>query len=371
MSCDTQVLAHVRALTPYQPGKPIDELQRELGVSHISKLASNENPLGCSHKVIEAFHEKIVELARYPDGAGFSLKQAIADHFNLSTDGIVLGNGSNDVLELIGRTFAGIGDEVIFSQYAFAVYAITAQAVGATSVVIPAKNYGHDLSAMAQAITDKTKLIYIANPNNPTGTCFGQAEWEGFMAQVPARVIVILDEAYTEYVSREDYPNGLTYLSQYPNLIVTRTFSKAYGLAGLRLGFSASSTDIAGFVNRVRQPFNVNSMAMIAGVAALQDQDFVQEAVELNRQGMRQWQEALTNLGLSWIPSQGNFLCVDMGQPAMAIFESLLREGVIVRPVGAYQLPNHLRISIGTEDENAHGIEALAKVLGKEGLMVA
>lgn len=365
MSCDAQVLSHVRALTPYQTGKPIDELQRELGLSHISKLASNENPLGCSSAVIEAFHENPVELARYPDGAGFALKQAIAQHFELSTDALVLGNGSNDVLELIGRTFSGLGDEVIISQHAFAVYAITTQAVGAVAVVVPAKDYGHDLLAMAKAITDKTKLIYIANPNNPTGTCFGQAEWDAFMAQVPERVLVVLDEAYTEYVSREDYPDGLKSLAQYPNLIVTRTFSKVYGLAGLRLGFSASSADVAGFINRVRQPFNVNSMAMLAGVAALQDQAFVQEAVEVNQQGMKQWQSALTRLGLSWIPSQGNFLCVDMGQPALPIFEALLRQGVIVRPVGAYQLPNHLRISIGTEDENAHGIEALTAVLGK------
>lgn len=363
MPYSAHVLDHVRALSPYQPGKPIDALQRELGLSHISKLASNENPLGCSPAVIEAFHQFPVELARYPDGAGFALKQAIAQHFALDSNGLVLGNGSNDVLELIGRTFAGVGDEIIFSQHAFAVYAITAQAVGAVGIAVPAKDYGHDLLAMAKAITEKTKLIYVANPNNPTGTCFGQSEWDQFMTQVPERVIVVLDEAYTEYVSREDYPNGLTALARYPNLMVTRTFSKVYGLAGLRLGFSASSAELAGFVNRLRQPFNVNSMAMLAGIAALSDQDFVQEAVVVNRIGMLQWQNALTALGLSWIPSQGNFLCVDMQQPALPIFEALLREGVIVRPVGVYQLPNHLRISIGTEAENAHGIEALTTVL--------
>ncbi len=365
MSCDVSVLAHISALQPYQPGKPIEELQRELGLTHISKLASNENPLGCSPAVIEAFHEHPVELARYPDGGGFALKQAIADHFSVSAEGIVLGNGSNDVLELVGRTFAGVGDEIIFSQHAFAVYAITAQVVGAVGVSVPAKDYGHDLQAMAQAITDKTKLIYIANPNNPTGTCFGQSEWDAFMAQVPSHVMVVLDEAYTEYVTREDYPNGLTALPLYPQLIVTRTFSKAYGLAGLRLGFAVSSVEIAKYINRVRQPFNVNSMALLAGVAALKDHEFVAQAVEVNRQGMVQWQSALTDLGLSWIPSQGNFLCVDIWQSALPIFEALLREGVIVRPVGAYQLPNHLRISIGTEAENAHGIEALTKVLGR------
>ncbi len=369
MSCDTHALPtalpFVQSLTPYQPGKPIDELQRELGLTHISKLASNENPLGCSPAVIEAFHASPVEMGRYPDGAGFALKQAIAQHFALDIQGLVLGNGSNDVLELIGRTFAGVGDEVIFSEHAFAVYAITAQAIGATGVSVAAKAYGHDLPAMAAAVTDKTKLIYIANPNNPTGTCFGQADWDGFMAQVPKQVVVVLDEAYTEYVTRADYPNGLSSLPKYPNLMVTRTFSKAYGLAGLRLGFAASNPELAGLVNRVRQPFNVNSMAMLAGIAALADQDFVVQAVELNQQGMTQWQTALSELGLSWIPSQGNFLCVDMGQPAMPVFNALLQEGVIVRPVVAYQLPNHLRISMGTEAENAHGIEALTRVLGR------
>lgn len=363
MSCDARVLTHICQLSPYQPGKPIEELQRELGLDRISKLASNENPLGCSSKVIESFHENPVEIARYPDGAGFSLKSAIAQHFSLDITGLVLGNGSNDVLELIGRTFAGVGDEIVFAQYGFAVYPITAQAVGATAVMVPAKDYGHDLPAMADAITPKTKLVYIANPNNPTGTCFGQAEWDAFMAKVPSSVLVVLDEAYTEYVSRDDYPDGLRELSKHPNLIVTRTFSKAYGLAGLRLGFAACQPALAGYINRVRQPFNVNSMAMQAGVAALADQAFVREAVALNQAGMQMWQAALVELGLSWIPSQGNFLCVDMGKPAMPIFEALLREGVIVRPVAGYGMPNHLRISIGTAEENAHGIEALQRVM--------
>ena len=363
MSCDLLVLNHIQKLSPYQTGKPIDELQREFGLTHISKLASNENPLGCSQAVIEAFHENPVELARYPDGAGFALKTAISSHFDLDTAGLVLGNGSNDVLELIGRTFAGVGDEVIFAQYGFAVYPITAQAIGATAVQVPAKDYGHDLMAMAAAVTSKTKLVYIANPNNPTGTCFGQAEWDAFMAAVPNSVMVVLDEAYTEYVSRDDYPDGLRELPKYPNLIVTRTFSKAYGLAGLRLGFAVATAEVAGYINRVRQPFNVNSMAMIAGIAALSDQDFVSEAVAVNKKGMTLWQQALSMLELSWIPSQGNFLCVDMKQEAMPIFNALLREGVIVRPVAGYGLPNHLRISIGTDDENMHGIEALTRVM--------
>jgi histidinol-phosphate aminotransferase len=331
----------------------------------VSKLASNENPLGCSFDVVKACQEILEDMARYPDGAGFALKQAISSHFSLDVSGLVLGNGSNDVLELIGRTFAGAGDEVIFSQYAFAVYAITTQAIGAVAVIVPAKDYAHDLAAMAAAITDKTKLIYLANPNNPTGTCFGQAEWDAFMAKVPKHVLVVLDEAYTEYVSQADYADGLRELAKYDNLIVTRTFSKAYGLAGFRLGFAACTPDVAGYINRVRQPFNVNSLAMVAGIAALADQDYVKESVAVNRKGMAIWQQALSLLGLTAIPSQGNFLCVDMGQPAQPLYEALLREGVIVRPVGAYGLPNHLRISIGTDEENMHGIEALTKVLNK------
>jgi len=365
MSCDALVLPAIRGLTPYQTGKPIDELQRELGLTRVSKLASNENPLGCSFDVVKACQAILEDMARYPDGAGFALKNAISGHFALDANGLVLGNGSNDVLELIGRTFAGAGDEVIFSQYAFAVYAITTQAIGATAVVVPAKDYAHDLAAMAAAISDKTKLIYLANPNNPTGTCFGQSEWDAFMAKVPKHVLVVLDEAYTEYVSQADYANGLRELAKYDNLIVTRTFSKAYGLAGFRLGFAACSAEIAGYINRVRQPFNVNSLAMVAGIAALADQEFVQESVAVNRKGMTIWQQALSLLGLEAIPSQGNFLCVDMGQPAQPLYEALLREGVIVRPVGAYGMPNHLRISIGTDEENMHGIEALTKVLGK------
>lgn len=365
MSCDAAVLSSIKQLVPYQPGKPIEELQRELGLTHITKLASNENPLGCSYHVMTACQAELKQMARYPDGAGFALKTALAQHYALDTECIVLGNGSNDVLELIGRTFAGTGDEVIFSQYAFAVYPITAQVVGATGVEVPAVNYGHDLTAMAAAITDNTKLIYIANPNNPTGTSFGQAEWDAFMASVPTRVVVVLDEAYTEYATRSDCVNGLVELAKYENLIVTRTFSKAYGLAGYRVGFSVSTKEISSYINRVRQPFNVNSLAMVAAIAALKDQDFVQETVAVNRKEMRVWCRALDALGLSWIPSEGNFLCVDMGRPAMPIFEALLREGVIVRPVVSYGMPNHLRISMGTDEENMHAITALTQVLAQ------
>jgi len=365
MSCDALVLSAIRGLTPYQTGKPIDELQRELGLTKISKLASNENPLGCSFDVVNACREQLETMARYPDGAGFALKHAISQHYSIDANGLVLGNGSNDVLELIGRTFAGAGDEVIFSQYGFAVYAITAQAIGATAVQVAAHHFAHDLSAIAAAVTDKTKLIFLANPNNPTGTCFGQVEWDAFMSQVPKRVMVVLDEAYTEYVTQADYADGLRELRKYHNLIVTRTFSKAYGLAGFRLGFAASTPEVAAYINRVRQPFNVNTLAMVAGIAALQDQEHVQESVAVNRKGMTIWQHALSSMALSWIPSQGNFLCVNMGQPAQPLYEALLKEGVIVRPLVAYGLANHLRISIGTDEENIHAIEALAKVLDK------
>lgn len=359
----------VRGLAPYQPGKPVDELQRELGLSRVVKLASNENPLGPSPKALAALQQALanpLELGRYPDGSGFRLKQAIAQRVGCATDAITLGNGSNDLLDIIARVFLGEGDEAIYSQYAFAVYPLSVQAVGATGICVNARDYGHDLPAMAQAITAKTKVIFLANPNNPTGTWFGEAEFHAFMAAVPAQVIVVLDEAYGEFVSDTSALNGLTQLQRYANVIVTRTLAKAYGLASLRVGYGVASAEISGLLNRVRQPFNVNSLALIAAEAAISDDAFVQQTRELNATGMTQWLAATQALGLASIPSRGNFLCVDMGSAAMPLFQALLREGVIVRPVGAYGLPNHLRISIGTKDENSFAISALARVLKQQ-----
>lgn len=366
MACDFIALAAqgVQKLTPYVPGKPVEELERELGISNIIKLASNENPLGPSPKALAAMESVKAELTRYPDGNGFKLKQALSNHLDVATDAITLGNGSNDVLEIIARAYLAPGDEAIYSQYAFAVYPISVQAVGAKAVVTPAINYGHDLPAMAAAVTDKTKLIFIANPNNPTGTWFGKSAWEAFMAQVPERVLVVLDEAYIEYVEDGDALNGLDYVKRYPNLIVSRTFSKAYGLAGLRVGYCVSHPQVANILNRVRQPFNVDSFALAAATAVLDDADYLQRSRDNNRHGMQQLVEGFRSLGLDYIPSAGNFITVHFGQDAAPLYQALLREGVIVRPVGNYGMPNSLRVSIGLPAENARFLDALKKVLG-------
>ncbi len=362
-----QARGGVRHLAPYQPGKPIEELQRELGLTRIVKLASNENPLGPSPKALAALQAALqaspAELGRYPDGNGFVLKDAIRRQFGWSLDRITLGNGSNDVLELVARAFLGEGDDALYAQHAFAVYPLAVQATGARGIEVPAKDYGHDLPAMAAAVTPATKVIFLANPNNPTGTWFAPSEFEAFMAAVPAQVVVVLDEAYGEFVTDPQALDGFAVLDRYPNLIVSRTLAKAYGLASLRVGYAVASAVITNILNRVRQPFNVNSLALVAAAAAIGDDEFVARSRDLNAAGKQQWLDGLQTLGLSAIPSRGNFLCVDMGQPAMPLFQALLREGVIVRPVANYGLPNHLRISIGLADENAFALAALARVL--------
>jgi histidinol-phosphate aminotransferase len=352
----------IQAIQPYIPGKPISELQRELGLTHISKLASNENPLGASPKVYAAVEKALKDIARYPDGNAFSLRKTLGEFVGRPMQQIAVGNGSNELLELVGRVFAGPGDEIVYSQYGFAVYPITAQIVGAKGVEVPAKDYGHDLMAMSAAITDNTKIVYVANPNNPTGTCFDRAEWEAFIASVPSHVLVVLDEAYLEYVDMPDYPNGLDYLADYPNLILSRTFSKAYGLASLRVGYMVANEEIISYINRVRAPFNVNHLAQVAAEAAILDQQFVQSSVELNRQGKQQIIEALADLGIEFIPSQGNFICVKFGEKATEINTKLLHHGVIVRPVGNYGLHDFLRVSIGSKSENQHFIDSIRQV---------
>ncbi|WP_305857283.1 histidinol-phosphate transaminase [Balneatrix alpica] len=365
MTCDFLARANsgVQALHPYVPGKPVDELERELGIRNIVKLASNENPLGPSPKVIEAIQAALPELTRYPDGNGYILKKALADTFALPLNSLTLGNGSNDVLELLARAFAGPGDEVVYSQHAFAVYPISTQAVGAKGVQVPAKNWGHDLPAMLAAITPATKLVFVANPNNPTGTWLTRTELESFLAEVPEQVLVVLDEAYTEYVQHPDFPNGLELVQRYPNLVVTRTFSKAYGLASLRVGYAVSHPQVADILNRVRQPFNVDSLALAAAVAALADKDYLAKGVALNTAGMQQFEQGFAKLGLDHIPSVGNFVCVNVGKEAAPVYQALLREGVIVRPVANYGMPTYLRISIGLPEENQRCLDALAKVL--------
>ncbi len=367
MSGDFLALAQpgVQQLSPYVPGKPVDELARELDIdpATIVKLASNENPLGASPKALAAIQGELAELTRYPDGNGFALKNLLSSQCGVQLDQVTLGNGSNDILELVARAYLAPGLNAVFSEHAFAVYPIVTQAVGADAHVVPAKDWGHDLQAMLKAIDSNTRVVFIANPNNPTGTWFDANALNEFLQDVPERVLVVLDEAYIEYAEGGELPDGLEFLSAYPNLLVSRTFSKAYGLAALRVGYALSSAVVADILNRVRQPFNVNSFALAAACAALQDADYLAESRRLNDAGMHQLQEGFRELGLGWIPSRGNFIALDLGQLAAPVYQGLLREGVIVRPVANYGMPNHLRITIGLPAENARLLEALAKVL--------
>lgn len=353
----------VQQLIPYKAGKPIDELERELGLTHIIKLASNENPLGPGKKALSAIQTALPTLALYPDGNGFALKQALAEKYAVDMSQITLGNGSNEILELVARAFLTPAHEVVFSQHAFAVYPLVTQAVGATAIVVPALNYGHDLVAMLQAVTEKTRLVFIANPNNPTGTLLSQASLEQFIGALPETCVCVLDEAYFEFVSRVELVNSIDWLKKFPNLLITRTFSKAYGLAGLRIGYGLSSPSLADILNRVRQPFNNNTLALVAAEAALTDDEHIQQTISVNAQGMQQLTDGFKSLGLEWIPSAGNFVLVDLKQAGQPVYEALLRKGVIVRPVGNYELPEHLRISVGTKTENQLFLQALTDTL--------
>jgi histidinol-phosphate aminotransferase len=372
MAIDYQSLAvpGVQALSPYQPGKPIEELARELGLdpTEIIKLASNENPLGPSEKALTAARQALSELCLYPDGNGFNLKQALSGRLGVGMDQITLGNGSNDVLEVIARCFADPDSEVIFSQYAFAVYPLVTQAIGAKGVSVPAREWGHDLDAMAAAVTDRTRLVFVANPNNPTGTVHKAGAIEAFLEKIPANVLVVLDEAYCEYLTGNEYPDGVELLSRFPNLIVCRTFSKAWGLAALRVGYSISSAAIADVLNRVRQPFNVGTVALSAATAVLADEDYLQRAREVNSAGLRQLERGFDLMGLSYIPSAGNFIAVEVGENAFGVYQALLAHGVIVRPVAGYGMPHHLRVSVGLPAENERFIDALAQALTSSGL---
>jgi len=356
--------SYVRAIAPYQPGKPISELARELGLKEetIVKLASNENPRGIGPRTRAAIDAALGEIARYPDGNGYELKAALSRRYGVEMSSIVLGNGSNDVLELVAHAFLGPGRAAVYSQHAFAVYPLATQARGARSIVVPAKNYGHDLDTMLAAIDEETYVIWVANPNNPTGTLARPDELESFLKRVPERVIVVVDEAYNEYLPPELKAETVKWLRRHPNLVVTRTFSKAYGLAGLRVGYAFADAPVADVMNRVRQPFNVNSLALAAAAAALDDMEFVARSYAENGQGMRQIEDGAQRLGLDWIPSYGNFIALRVGR-AKQIYKRLLKRGVIVRPVGGYQLPEHLRVTIGTPEENEKFLAALAASL--------
>ena len=356
--------AYVRAIAPYQPGKPISELAREMGLDEadIVKLASNENPLGISPKARVAMVSALDELALYPDGNGFELKAAIAAKLGVELGQIVLGNGSNDVLELVARAFLAPGASAVYSQHAFAVYPLVTQATGAAGIETPALNFGHDLAAMRAAIREDTRVVFIANPNNPTGTLLDAASLHAFLKSVPDQVVVVLDEAYGEFLDAQLQAPAVAWLAEFPNLVVTRTFSKAYGLAGLRVGYALAQIDVAGMLNRVRQPFNVNSLALTAAAAALNDADFIAESKRVNDAGMAQLIQGFQHMRLDFIPSYGNFVCVKVGA-ANRVFQELLQRGVIVRPVGNYGMPEYLRVSIGLPEQNVRFLSVLGEIL--------
>lgn len=356
--------SYIRSIAPYQPGKPISELAREMGLDaqQIVKLASNENPLGTSPKAYEAMQTALEDIARYPDGNSFALRDAVCTKFNLQLGQLIFGNGSNDILELAARAYLAPGTEAIYSEHAFAVYALVTQAIGATGVAVPAKNFGHDLDAMLAAVNARTRIVFIANPNNPTGTLLPKQQLLDFLQQLPESVLVVLDEAYDEYLPQAMKSESVSWLAQFENLIISRTFSKAYGLAGLRIGFGMAAPEIADIMNRVRQPFNVNSVAQTAAVAALADEAFVERSYALNQAGMLQLTRGLDDLGLDYIPSFGNFLSFRVSDAA-TVYRRLLEQGVIVRPIANYGMPQYLRVSIGLFAENARFLEVLGQVV--------
>ena len=363
---------YIRAISPYQPGKPISELAREMNMeeSSIIKLASNENPLGTSPLALKAMTEALNQVALYPDGSGFDLKEALSERYGVSSAQIVLGNGSNDVLELAARVFLKPGAAAVYSQHAFAVYPLVTQAVGASGISVRALKYGHDLDAMLHAVTPETRIVFIANPNNPTGTLLPATEVLRFLQRVWSDVLVVLDEAYNEYLPASVKGDSVSWLQRFPNLLITRTFSKAYGMAGIRVGFGLAHEDVSGLMNRVRQPFNVNSIGLAGAVAALKDVEFVKRSYALNQAGMLQITTGLRQLGIEYIPSYGNFLSFRLPEKnsARIVNESLLKQGVIVRPIGIYEMPQHLRVTVGLESENEKFLSSLETALHQIGV---
>jgi histidinol-phosphate aminotransferase len=357
--------AGVRGLAPYVPGKPLAELERQYGLTGTLKLASNENPLGPSPASIAAARAATADLALYPDGAAFDLKAAIARYHGVDSGMVTVGNGSNELLVLLAEAFLEPGTAAVYAQFAFAVYALAVQATGADAIVVPSRPaggeqpLGHDAAALAAAVTPATRLMFVANPNNPTGTYLSRDELRALLEAIPRDVIVVVDEAYAEYVTAPDYPDTLPWLAAFPNLVITRTFSKIHGLAALRAGYAISHPDVADLLNRVRQPFNVNSVAQAAAIAALGDAEHVARSRQLTAQGLRELTEGLTSLGWGVSPSVGNFVLADTGGPAQPPYEALLRRGIIVRPVGNYGLPNHLRITVGLPEQNARLLAAV------------
>jgi len=365
-----RIASYLRELMPYVPGKPAWEIEREYGLDRVVKLASNENPLGPSPRAVAAMREALAELHRYPDGDGTALREDLAKRFDVVSKRILLGNGSNEILTLLGRVLLKPGDEAVMSEGAFIVYLLATQANGATRVAVAPIDYGHDLDAMAEAITPRTRVVFLANPNNPTGTVFRRAAWERFLARVPDDVVVVCDNAYAEYVMDPDYPDTLRDLGAHPQIVALRTFSKIYGLAGLRIGYGVGPQWLVDLVDRVRDPFNVNHLAQVGALAALDDEEHVRASREVNRQGMRFLERVCRALGVAFVPSHGNFLLVEIGDASNA-FYALLRAGVIVRPVAGYGFPDHVRVTVGTPEENTAFAQALAALLGRSGPGIA
>ncbi|MFO8156359.1 MAG: histidinol-phosphate transaminase [Pseudomonadota bacterium] len=358
----------VRRLAPYVPGKPLETLQREYGISDAIKLASNENPLGASPAAVQATEAAMDSIAVYPDGAGFALRARLAVDLERPADAITLGNGSSDLLDFAVRVFVTPGDEVVYSEHAFALYPLLTRLAGGTGVAVPARDFGHDLEAMAAAVTERTRVVFIANPNNPTGTWVGREALYAFIRGMPEHVLVVVDEAYFEYagdpgLGADDYPDATRWLDTFPNLLVTRTFSKIHGLAGLRIGYGVSSPEVADLLNRVRPPFNTSTPAQAAALAALDDGEHIRRTLAVNRTGMAQLTAGLAARGLDWIPSVANFVTFDSKRDAAAVHEALLHQGVILRPMAEYGLPRHLRATIGSEAENARVLAALDEAL--------
>lgn len=355
----------VKDLTPYVPGKPIEELERELGIRDAIKIASNENPIGPSPLALRAVSEALSKINRYPDGDAFYLKHKLAERLGVRPENLIFGNGSNEVIEIVARTFMKPGDEAVMGEFAFIVFPIVTQAVGGKAIISPMPRLTHDLRDMLSRITPRTRAVFIANPNNPTGTMVKRGELEWFLERVPEDIIVLVDEAYFDYVDDPDYPNSLDYHNIGKSIVTVRTFSKIYGLAGLRLGFGVSSEEIISYMNRVREPFNVNSLAQVGALAALDDREHVRMSKEINGKGLRYLTEELKRIDLPFTPSFTNFILVDLGSDPIPVYNALLREGVIVRPMGGYGLKTHLRVTVGLPEENERFIRAIRRVLGR------
>jgi histidinol-phosphate aminotransferase len=356
----------IREITPYISGKPIEEIRRELGVKgEIIKLASNENPMGPSPLALEAIEREMKNLHYYPEGTGYTLREKLAERLEISGDEIILGAGSCEVIELICKTFVSPGEEVISSKYAFTVYQLATRIVGGKNIVVPANIYGHDLDAMRDAITDNTKVIFIANPNNPTGTMNMAQDVSKFLDSVPDDVVVVIDEAYHEYMEREDYPLTLPYIKEKRNLIILRTFSKVHGLAGLRIGYGIAKKELIQFINQVREPFNTSRIAQDAALAAIEDQEHIRKSVQSNKKEKRYFYEMLERENLSFFPSEGNFVTLNLKMNAQEIFQKLMREGVVVRPLEMYDMPNAIRVTVGTRPQIKKFVQSIKKVFEK------